>query len=267
MSGESVVEQQVEDKSFIRSVVKENIPTYNVLGVNIATINMEWLVNYIKYNIKSLSGDYICVSNVYTTVMSYEEPEYCEIQNGGIMAIPDGGPLSALGKKRGNFNMERTTGPNLMEEIFKISEKNGYKHLFYGSTAETLEKMSANLKQQYPNISISEMISPPFTKMDREQDEEMIKRINTADVDFIWVGLGAPKQERWMAEHQGKVKGLMIGVGAGFDFYAGNIKRAPEWMQNHDLEWLYRLIQEPKRLFGRYMRTNTKFLWLILTGK
>ena len=105
------------------------------------------------------------------------------------------------------------------------------------------------------------MYSPPFRPMTVEEDEKIIQEINECHPDFLWVGLGAPKQEKWMFEHQGKVNGFMIGVGAGFDYFAGNIKRAPEWMQKRNLEWFYRLMQDPKRLFFRYLKTNSKFIW------
>jgi N-acetylglucosaminyldiphosphoundecaprenol N-acetyl-beta-D-mannosaminyltransferase len=253
-------------EGFVRKVDKSKIPTCNILGVNIAEINMEWLVEYLNKNIKDLTGDYLCVSNVHTTVTSYEEPDYCGIQNGGIMAIPDGGPLSTIGRKRGYQNMARTTGPSLMGEIFKISAEKGYRHYFYGSTEETLEKLMRNLKENYPDIEIAGVYSPPFRPMTEKEEEAIIKLINDTKSDFVWVGLGAPKQERWMAAHQGRVNGLMIGIGAGFDYYAENISRAPEWMQKSNLEWLYRLMQDPKRLFKRYLYTNTKFLWLIARG-
>ena len=110
------------------------------------------------------------------------------------------------------------------------------------------------------------MYSPPFHHVSNREDDEIVGLINAADTDFIWVGLGAPKQEVWMSNHYGRVKGLMIGVGAGFDYYAGNIKRAPLWMQNLSLEWVYRLFQDPKRLFKRYAYTNIKFLLLLLKG-
>lgn len=246
---------------FIHNVDKTLIPTCSILGVNIAAIDMAWLVDYLNINIFSLSGDYICVSNVHTTVTAYEDEAYRKIQNGGIMAIPDGGPLSSVGKKRGFKNMGRTTGPSLMREIFKVSVSKGYRHFFYGSTKETLDKLNSVLTNTYPGINIVGMYSPPFRPMTVEEDKEIVERINESKPDFIWVGLGAPKQEKWMAAHQGLVTGLMIGVGAGFDYHAGNIKRAPEWMQKHNLEWVYRLLQDPKRLFGRYWHTNTKFIW------
>lgn len=255
-------------KEYIRKVDKSQIPTCNIMGVNIAAINMEWLLKYTEQHIKELSGDYMCVSNVHTTVTSYEEPDYCAIQNGGIMAIPDGGPLSTVGRKRGFKDMSRTTGPSYMEEIFELSANKGYRHYFYGSTEQTLEKLYQKLNEQYPGIQIAGMYSPPFRSMTEEEDAAIIERINQTKPDFVWVGLGAPKQEKWMAAHQGRVKGFMVGVGAGFDYFAGNIERAPQWMQKSNLEWVYRLLQDPRRLFNRYWHTNTKFIWnTFLRGK
>ncbi|GAY76212.1 N-acetylmannosaminyltransferase [Sporolactobacillus inulinus] len=265
--------QQDKNKKFEHQVDNNEIPFCNILGVNIAAINMSWLLDYLEKNIRDLngnllSGEYICVSNVHTTIMSYESKEYRSIQNNGLMAIPDGGPLSTIGHMRGHCEMKRTTGPSLMKELFNRSVKYGYRHYFYGSTLETLEKMKKRLEVEYPGIQVVGMYSPPFRSLTDEENDTVVKIINGTKPDIIWVGLGAPKQEMWMAEHRRRVRGLMIGVGAGFDYFAGNIERAPMWMQNCNLEWLYRLIQDPKRLFRRYMRTNIKFLWLaLLRGK
>lgn len=249
---------------FIHKLDKSKIPTCNIMGVNIAAIDMEWLIDFTKSNLKDLSGDYCCVSNVHTTVMSWEDENYCAIQNGGILAIPDGGPLSSVGRKRGYKRMKRTAGPSYMEEILTISVKEGWKHYFYGSTEETLKKLYKKLEENYSGIKVVGMYSPPFRPITEEENNIDIERINKANPDFVWVGLGAPKQEKWMAAHQGRVKGFMVGVGAGFDYLAGNISRAPKWMQERNLEWLFRLIQDPYRLFNRYWYTNTKFLWYAL---
>lgn len=246
---------------FKRKLNKDEIPVCNIMGVNIAAINMEWLLRYLDKNLKELSGDYLCVTNVHTTVMAFEDNSYMDIQNSGIMSIPDGGPLSTVGRKRGYKKMQRTTGPSLMEAIFKISVEKGYRHFFYGSKVDTLKLLEKNINEAYPKIQIAGMYSPPFRPLTEEENQKIIDQINVANADFIWVGLGAPKQEIWMAEHQGKIKGLMIGVGAGFDYFAGNIQRAPEWMQKNNLEWTYRLWQDPKRLFKRYFHTNLKFIW------
>lgn len=247
--------------NFKRKVNKNEIPVCEIMGVNIAAIDMNWLLDYLVDNINDLRGDYICVSNVHTTVTAYEDKDYMEVQNGGIMAIPDGGPLSSVGRKRGYTNMQRIAGPSLMGEVFKISNIKGYRHYFYGSTDETLGLLKVCLEKEYPGIQIAGMYSPPFRPLMEYENNAIIKQINESKADFVWVGLGAPKQEIWMAEHQGKINGLMLGVGAGFDYFAGKIQRAPEWMQKNNLEWLYRLWQEPKRLFRRYLHTNLKFIW------
>ena len=239
------------------------LKTCNILGVNINVTNMKDTVKVITENLEDIKGDYICVSNVHTTVMSYEDESYKKIQNGGFMALPDGKPLSIVSKKRGFKEAERVTGPDLMEEIFNISEEKRYSHYFYGSTQETLDILKEKLNEKYPNMKISGMYSPPFRKLTKDEDNKIIENINNANPDFIWVGLGAPKQEVWMSEHKNKIKGLMLGVGAGFDYHAGNISRAPKWMQSMSLEWLYRLLQDPKRLLKRYMYTNFKFIKLI----
>lgn len=253
---------------FRHKVNKSSIPVCNIMGVNLAAISMNWLLEFTEKYIFDLSGDYMCVSNVHTTVMSYENEEYRFIQNGGIMAIPDGGPLSTLGRRRGFKDMSRTAGPSYMDEIFKISLIKGYKHYFYGSTEETLNKLCKKLMNEYPGLKIVGMYSPPFRDATMEEDIFIVDRINSLKPDFVWIGLGAPKQEMWMSDHQGRIHGFMVGVGAGFDYFAGNIKRAPEWMQNHNMEWLYRLIQDPKRLFKRYLITNIKFIWYaMIKGK
>lgn len=236
--------------------------TCNILGININVTNMNETVRYICNNLDKLKGNYICVSNVHTTVMAYEDEQYMKIQNSGAMALPDGAPLSVVSRKRGHKEAERVTGPDLMEEIFKISEEKGYKHYFYGSTQETLDELNIKLNEKYPKLNIVGMYSPPFRKLNGEEDIQIIGEINRRRADFIWVGLGAPKQEVWMYEHKNKVNGVMIGVGAGFDYHAEKIERAPKWMQKLSLEWVYRLCQDPRRLFKRYMNTNFKFIWL-----
>lgn len=245
-------------------VDKEQIPTCNIMGVNIAAVNMEWLIDFTKRHIKNLAGNYICVSNVHTTVMSFDNADYCAVQNGGILAIPDGGPLSCVGRKRGFSMMKRTTGPDYLMEILKISSQEGYRHYFYGSTDETLTKLKKHLEKNFPDVNVVGMYSPPFRKLSEEENAEIVRQINECHPDFVWVGLGAPKQELWMAEQKGKVSGLMVGVGAAFDYMAGNILRAPRWMQESNLEWAYRLMQEPKRLFKRYLYSNVKFLWNVV---
>lgn len=236
------------------------IKTCRILGVNIAVTNMAQTVQYIENNLEKLRGKYICVSNVHTTVMAHDNPAYRNVQNSAAIALPDGKPLSVVSRKRGYTEAERVTGPDLMGELF--ARENGLKHFFYGDKEETLQILQQKLKEKYPDIQIAGMISPPFRSLSQEEEKAYIQQINDSGADIIWIGLGAPKQENWMYEHQGMFQGVMIGVGAGFSYHAGLIKRAPEWMQKMSLEWFYRLMQDPVRLFKRYFTTNLKFILL-----
>lgn len=242
----------------------EALPYCTILGTKIAVTNMQDMVGYLKKYHRHLSGKYICVSNVHTTVTSYRDEEYRNIQNSAVFALPDGKPLSYVSRRRGFIQADRVAGPDLMTEIFKISAQNGYRHFFFGSTEDTLEKLKESLEAKYPGISIAGMLSPKFYKhvedIPAEENDEYLRLINESEADFVWVGLGAPKQEQWMAMNQGRVKGVMLGVGAGFDFHAGTIKRAPKLLQGLYLEWFYRLLQDPKRLFKRYFSTNASFV-------
>lgn len=236
--------------------------TINILGVNIAVTNMTDTIRAITDNLEEWRGKYICVSNVHTTVTAYENEEYRQIQNGAVMALPDGGPLSSYARKHGYKEAQRVTGPDLMQKILKISAERKWKHFFYGSSQNTLDKLKEVIMIRYENVEVVGMISPPFRELTEEEDTEYIKVINDANPDFVWIGLGAPKQEIFMNAHENRINALMLGVGAAFDYESGKIKRAPHWMQKHDLEWLYRLIQDPKRLFKRYLATNLKFIRL-----
>ena len=242
----------------------ERLPYTEILKTNINVTNIDEAVGYIDKYLEQMRGEYICISNVHTTVTAYRDEEYRKVQNGSILNMPDGKPLSIVQKLRGYTQAGRVPGPDLMPAIFKLSEKRGYRHYFYGSTPETIEKLGIRLKEAYPRLQIVGMYSPPFRPMTVEEDAEIIEQINETKPDFIWVGLGAPKQERWMAEHKGKVNGIMLGVGAGFDFHAGTVLRAPRWMQEVCMEWLWRMMQDPKRLFPRYLDTNFSFLYYLM---
>ena len=214
----------------------EKLEYCSILGTNISVTDMDRTVNYILEHLEKLKGHYICVSNVHTTVTAYRDPDYREIQNKSILNIPDGKPLSIVQRMKGYKDAGRVPGPDLMPEIFRISAEKGYKHYFYGSRQETLDALNVKLSMEYPGLTIVGMYSPPFRTMTEEEDKKAIEDINNCKPDFIWVGLGAPKQEKWMAAHDGKVCGVMLGVGAGFDFHAGTIKRAPLWMQEYCME-------------------------------
>ncbi len=150
-----------------------------------------------------------------------------------------------------------------MPAILDLSQETGYRHYFYGSTDATLTALRAALLRRYPKLQIAGMYSPPFRELTKEEDEEIVRRINDSGADFVWVALGAPKQEWWMYEHRHRVKAVMLGVGAAFDFTAGTVKRAPMWMQRLCLEWVFRILRDPKRMLPRYLNTNFAFLYYV----
>ena len=146
-------------------------------------------------------GKYICVANVHTTVTAHEDAEYRYIQNHAVMALPDGGPLSQFSRRQGYAAAQRVTGPDLMKQVLAVSAEKGWRHYFYGSTPETLQLLRKKVEERYPGVVISGMMSPPFREMTPQEDAQAVAEINATKPDFVWVGLGAPKQERWMAAH------------------------------------------------------------------
>lgn len=240
---------------------REELQYCTILKTNINVTNMEDTISYITEHLEELKGDYICVSNVHTTVMAFRDEKYRRVQNSAAMALPDGQPLSIVSRRRGFRQAQRVPGPDLMPAILALSQEKGYTHYFYGSTEQTLAKLEKVLLARYPELRIAGMYAPPFRKLTQTEDEEAVRRINDSGADFIWVALGAPKQEKWMYAHRHKVHGVMIGVGAAFDFLAGTTKRAPMWMQKLCMEWVFRIMQDPGRMLPRYLNTNFAFVY------
>lgn len=267
MTDKREINKMVYRVDFKRKVKKESIPTCTILETEVLVGNMKWLVKFLTDNIKNLSGDYLTITATNEIIMAYKDENFFRCQNGGVMSIPDGGPLKTYGQKKGYSNMERITGPDLMIELFKVSEEKRFRHYFYGTTQNTLDKMKARLEKEYPHLQIAGMKPSKFRNLTLEEEQQIVEEINSTNPDFIWFSLGSPKGNYFVANHQGILKGFMMSVGAGFDYYADNIKRAPRWMQEHDLEWLYRVLQEPKRMMKRYFNIIPKFLWLVYIRK
>jgi exopolysaccharide biosynthesis WecB/TagA/CpsF family protein len=252
----------IEDYATIPAYVRSQ--RFDVFGIHYCIARIEEAVQHVINHIEELKGEYICFSNVHTSVMGKESSEYRDVLNSAAMVFPDGAPIARLGKRRGYHGLERVAGPDFMQKMFRDTMDGKVSHYFYGSTEETLTALKENLEKQYPGIDIRGMYSPPFRPLSPEEDEEDTRRINESGADILWVGLGAPKQEKWMNAHKGRINAVMMGVGAGFDFHAGTIDRAPVWIQKIGFEWLYRLFQDPGRLFKRYFVTNIKFFWYLL---
>ena len=236
-----------------------------IIGIPISAVNMESCINYIKNYFENAKGNYICVSNVHTTVMAHDDPIYRKIQEEAFLILPDGKPLSVIGKFR-YPEMDRVTGPDFMRRIFQESKQEGYRHFFYGNTQDQLDKLLKTLKKEYPWLVISGSEPSVFRDMTEEEEAQLIQRINKTNPDFIWVALGAPRQEKFCYRLRGKTTGLMVGVGGAFNVLAHIVPEAPQWVQNISMEWFYRLLQEPGRLFKRYFITNNKFIYYLITN-
>lgn len=236
---------------------------FRVLDCLINRTNTLHATRAIRERIASQEGGYICFSNVHTIVEAQKDVRLREITNNSFLSVPDGMPLSLVAKWRRMNDVSRVAGPDFMP--YFIQSVKGLRHFFFGSTPETLEKMETNFRNQFPQASIVGSYSPPFNAISDKEMEKILSIINGARPDVVWVGLGAPKQEYWMAEHWQNLKpAILMGVGAAFDFHAGKIARAPEWMRKASLEWLYRLYKEPRRLWKRYLITNSLFVYHLI---
>lgn len=243
----------------------EELKHIDYFGTLISWTCPEGQFSIIRDLIQTGETGYITYSNVHVVVTSRKDEALRNALQHAQLVSPDGMPLAVVGKMVGARCMAKCSGPDMMDLVLKMGVPLGYTHYFFGSLPETLTQLAEKLNERYPGIQIAGMYSPPFRPMTAEEDEALVAEINRISPDFIWVGLGAPKQELWMYQHREAFhKGLMMGVGAAFDFHAGTLKRAPEWMQRSGLEWFYRLIKEPGRLWKRYFVTNTLFLYYLL---
>lgn len=238
-------------------------PRANIIGIPISAVNMDSCVEFLLRNWEASHGNYICVSNVHTTVMARENKEYYKAQAESLLSVPDGKPLSIVGRKQYS-EMDRVTGPDFMRRIFTESKTKDIRHYFYGSTQENIDALTDKIERDYPWVKIVGSEPSVFRDMSEKEEQELADRINASEPDFVWVALGAPRQELFCHRNEGRINGIMVGVGGAFSVLAGTIPEAPQWMQKMSLEWLYRLIQEPRRLFKRYAVTNTKFIWYLI---
>lgn len=214
--------------------------------------------------VKSGKGGYICFSTVHMVMESYDNPEYGAKVNGADFIITDGMPLVWMQKLQGAKTAERVRANDLMIMLCEYAERNNLSVGFYGGKQEVIDAMLKRTERDLPKLRVAYAFSPPFRPLTGKEDTEIVAEINRAKPDILFMGLGCPKQENWMAAHKDRLTAVMLGVGASFDFYAGNIKESPEWMGKLGLEWLFRLTQEPKRLWRRYLILNPRFMLLAI---
>lgn len=225
----------------------------NILGVNISSINLPQSVDIISGWIASRDLNYVCVTPAHSIMECIHQPDLYPIFNGSGLTTPDGMSIVWILKLKGQSQVSRVYGPDLMQAVCQKSMDTGWRHFFYGGEQGVPEKLALKLTAAYPGLQIAGCYSPPFHPLSSQEDQEITDFINVSQPDIVWVGISTPKQERWMAEHKGRVTApVMIGVGAAFDFLSGKKKQAPRWIQYNGLEWLFRLATEPRRLWKRY---------------
>lgn len=237
----------------------------NVLGVGVSVIAMPDAIAALAAWIAGGQRHYVCVTGVHGIIESCDDPALRTIHNAAGLVTPDGMPLVWLGHYAGYHAMDRVYGPDLLRAAVQAPALHGARHFFFGSTPAVLEALTSNLRALQPDIEICGSHAPPFRPTTRDEDAEITAAINAARPDIVWVGLGTPRQERWMAAHRAQLQAAaLIGVGAAFDFIAGTKSQAPRWIQRSGFEWLFRLLQEPRRLGPRYLVNNPRFVWQLL---
>ncbi len=225
----------------------------DILGVEINAMDMDDAVEAIDGWIRQREPTYVCLVPAHSVMEARRDEEYRRILNGSGLTTPDGMSIVWLLKLRGQRRVQRVYGPDLMLEVCRASVEAGWSHFFYGGEEGVAEDLVSTLESRCPGLRIAGTHSPPFRQLTPEEDAEVSRRIEDSGADLVWVGIGSPRQERWIAEHAGKVGApVLIAVGAAFDFLSGRKPQAPRWIQRMGLEWLFRLATEPRRLWRRY---------------
>jgi N-acetylglucosaminyldiphosphoundecaprenol N-acetyl-beta-D-mannosaminyltransferase len=207
---------------------------------------------------------YICIANVHLLMEANDSPDFAEIVNRADLVTPDGMPLVWMMRLKGVKNQQRVYGPTLMLHVLDAAARNQIPVGFYGGTPAVLEMLVYRMRSRFKSLRVAYAYSPSFRPTSLDEDAEVLRQINQSGACILFVGLGCPKQERWMAEHRGKVNAVMLGVGAAFDFHAGVKPQAPALLQRLGLEWFFRLITEPRRLWRRYLYHNPRFVVLAI---
>jgi N-acetylglucosaminyldiphosphoundecaprenol N-acetyl-beta-D-mannosaminyltransferase len=242
---------------------RDLLPSAFVLGMRIdATSYPDAVDRIFRWAGKSESRA-VAVANVHMVMEAYDHLPFQDMVNSCDLVTPDGVPLVWLLRAQGTRTATRVYGPDLTRELLKKAHEQRVPIGFYGGSARTLDALLAVVRKRYPNIPVVYACAPPFRPLHADEEQCVIEAIRSSGARILFVGLGCPKQERWVAAHRGNVPAVMVGVGAAFDFLSGTKAQAPRWMQDRGLEWLFRMVTEPRRLFWRYVRYNPRFLFLI----
>lgn len=236
----------------------------NILGVGVSALNMNSALEETHSLLDQGGHGYVCVTGVHGIIESQDDEEFREIQNRSFLTTPDGMPTVWLGRLHGFHDMTRVYGPDYMLALCESSVAKGYRHFLYGGRDGVAEQLKDALTRRFPGLKIVGTYTPPFRPLSPEEEEDLRAQIEATAPDVLWCGLSTPKQERFMAAYRGRLPvKLMVGVGAAFDLLSGNLDEAPNWMKQSGLQWFYRLIKEPKRLWRRYLLNNPRFVFLV----
>lgn len=231
-----------------------------ILKMKSCVSSMPEVVSTISLWVKDHVGRYVCVANVHVCMEVFDDNDYEKIVNKADIVVADGKPIVWAQRLLGHRDARQVRGEDLVLHLCAQAEREGMVIGFYGATQPVLDKLKNQLMRRFPNLQIGCIIAPPFRQPTDKEEAEYLSEIARAKIDILFVGLGCPKQERWMAEHQNQVSCIMLGVGAAFDFISGNKVNAPRWIRHIGLEWLFRLLSEPGRLWKRYLKHNPRFL-------
>jgi len=243
------------------SRVSNQAPAFRVLGVRVNAVQIPEVVSQMQCWIQERSeGHFIAVTGMHGVSESRRDPFFREILNAADLVVPDGMPLVWIGRRNGYPLKRRVYGPELMGTFCEQTEGQ-YRHFLYGGAEGVPEQLAEILQSRYGNRIVG-TYSPPFRNLTEAEKEEIVERVRAAKPDILWVGLSTPKQERWMAEYRQRLGvPVLVGVGAAYDFHTGRSKQAPLWMRENGLEWLFRLLSEPRRLWRRYLVNGSQFAW------
>jgi N-acetylglucosaminyldiphosphoundecaprenol N-acetyl-beta-D-mannosaminyltransferase len=240
-------------------------PKVNVLGIGIDVVNMPRALSRVAKHLENQEKGYVCLAGVHGVMEAQRDPDVARILSGSALTAPDGMPTVWVGRHQGFTGMERVTGPDLMLEIFGREEFRDYTHFFFGGKEGIAEELRESLRARFPDAKVVGTFTPPFGPMSLAQEKTFIEEVNRLRPDIIWVGISTPRQERFMDHYLPLLDTtLMFGVGAAFDFHTGRIADCAEWIKVCGLQWLHRLLQDPKHLWKRYLRNNPAFLFAIL---
>ena len=235
-----------------------------ILKMKVNLTSLSFVVDNISSWCEDGVGRYVCVSNVHMCMETFDEALFKASVNGSDLTIPDGLPMVWAQRLLGYSLAEQVRGTDLMLALCKMAAREKKSVGFLGATPKLLQSLERELCDKFSGLDIGYVVSPPFRQITEEEDQQYIDEINASGVKILFVGLGCPKQEKWMAEHKDVLQCTMLGVGAAFDFIAGNKKHAPSWMQAVGLEWLFRLATEPRRLWRRYLKHNPRFVYYFI---